>query len=106
MLPQRDFMEKVERVRMHAGFSLPVTSAARCPAHNALVSATGRKGPHTTGRAIDFGVRGAQALTVARIAIEEGFTGIGINQKGGARLVHIDDLPNADGQPRPTIWSY
>lgn len=106
MLPAQDFMEKVEKLRVRLGFPLPVTSAARCPEHNARVSGTGRTGPHTTGRAIDVAVRGSRALEVVRMALGSDFTGIGINQKGGARFIHLDDLPNKDGQPRPWIWSY
>lgn len=106
MLPAQDFMEKVEALRVKLGFPLPVNSAARCPSHNARVSGTGRTGPHTTGRAIDLGVRGSQALSVLRAALEAGFTGIGVNQKGSARFIHLDDLPNAPGQPREWIWSY
>ena len=85
---------------------MPVTSGARCPTHNSNVSATGKTGPHTTGRAIDFGVRGPQALDVIPLALALGFTGIGVNQKGASRFIHVDDLPDAPGQPRPYIWSY
>ena len=106
MLPERDFMDKVEKLRVKVGFSLPVTSAARCPKRNVAVSGTGLDGPHTTGRAIDFGVQGQQALMVLRYALDLGFTGIGVNQKGGKRFVHVDDLPNTMGQPRPWLWSY
>ena len=105
MLPQQDFMDKVEKLRLAVGFPLPVTSAARCPDHNAKVSGTGRTGPHTTGRAIDFGVSGTQAYTVLSAAILAGFTGIGVNQKGGAPFIHIDDLPSVN-RTRPTVWSY
>lgn len=106
MLPKRDFMERAERVRVRCGFSLPVSSAARCPAHNDKVSSTGLYGPHTTGRAIDFSVMGAQALIVVKAMLEEGFTGIGVSQKGNTRFIHGDDLPNTAGSPRPFIWSY
>jgi zinc D-Ala-D-Ala carboxypeptidase len=106
MLPERDFMDKVEKLRVKCGFSLPVTSGARCPQHNAKVSKSGNDGPHTTGRAIDFGVQGQQALQVIRYALEIGFTGIGVNQKGSGRFIHVDDLPNTMGQPRPWVWSY
>ena len=106
MLPKADFMEKVEALRVKLGFPLPVTSAARCATHNAKVSATGASGPHTTGRALDVGVRGENALRVIVEARNMGFTGIGVSQKGAARFIHIDDLPNAEGQPRPTVWSY
>jgi len=105
-LPLQDFMDKVERLRVKFGKSLKVTSAARCPKHNKAVSGTGEAGPHTTGRAIDFGVQGHDALILMRLAMDVGFTGIGVNQKGGGRFIHIDDLPNAAGQPRPWCWSY
>lgn len=107
MLPALDFMQKVERLREAVGFPMPVTSAARCPIHNVTVSATGAAGPHTTGRAIDIGVRGEQALMLVFTALQTGgFTGIGVHQKGASRFIHLDDLYNKDGQPRPTIWSY
>lgn len=106
MLPALDFMDKVEGLREACGFPMSVTSAARCPTHNSRVSSTGKTGPHTTGRAIDLGVRGPQALDVIRHALNLGFTGIGVSQKGGARFIHVDDLPDAPGQPRPYVWSY
>lgn len=106
MLPQVDFMEKIEILRVRVGFPLPVTSAARCPKHNRSVSGTGDDGPHTTGRAIDFGISRQQAYIVMREALTMGFTGIGIQQKGGGRFIHLDDLPDSPRQPRPTVWSY
>jgi zinc D-Ala-D-Ala carboxypeptidase len=106
MLPKQDFMDKVEALRVALGFPLEVSSAARCPKHNAKVSSTGSTGPHTTGRAIDLAVRGAQALRVVQAALAAGFSGIGVQQKGASRFIHIDDLPNTPSCPRPTIWSY
>lgn len=103
MLPKQDFMDKVEELRLSVGFALPVTSAARCPKHNANVSGTGLTGPHTTGRAIDFGVSGSKAYAVLNAALRMGFTGIGVNQKGNGRFIHIDDLT---GPTRPATWSY
>jgi zinc D-Ala-D-Ala carboxypeptidase len=103
MLPAQDFMDKVEKLRIAYGKPLGITSAARCPTHNAKVSKTGATGPHTTGRAIDFDVDRADAYRLAKLAFDHGFTGIGINQKGGGRFIHVDDLADA---PRPTIWSY
>ena len=106
MLPKQDFMERVQRVRDRVGFAMPVTSGARCPAYNALVSHTAEHGPHTTGRAIDLNLRGGQALEVIAAALAEGFTGIGVSQKGAGRFLHLDDLPDGPGCPRPFIWSY
>lgn len=107
MLPPLGLMLKAERVRMRFGKPMRVASAARCPEYNAKVSGTGRTGPHTKG-AIDFTVSGEDALRVVQLMLEEGFTGIGVSQKGphGSRFIHGDDLPDAPGQPRPTIWSY
>ena len=107
MLPAKDFIEKLEAIRVVYEKPMKVNSAARCPEHNAKVSGTGRTGPHTTGRAIDIGVSGNDAHELLRIAMRVGyFTGIGVNQKGNARFIHLDDLPNAPGQPRPWCWSY
>lgn len=106
MLPAQDFMEKIERLRVSVGFALPVSSAARCPEHNAKVSSSGRDGPHTTGRAIDLAVFGSKAHLVLSTAVRMGFTGIGVQQKGGGRFLHLDDLPAADRHPRPYVWSY
>lgn len=100
------FLTELDELRARCGFPLGVTSGYRCATHNQAVSTTGPNGPHTTGRAVDFAVRGAQALEVIRHAQLMGFTGIGVQQKGATRFIHIDNLPNAPGQPRPTIWSY
>ena len=100
------FLAELDELRHRCGFPFPITSGYRCPEHNNAVSTTGWDGPHTTGRAADVGVRGAQALTVVKVAIEMGFTGIGVQQKGATRFIHLDNLPNADRQPRPWIWSY
>jgi zinc D-Ala-D-Ala carboxypeptidase len=102
------FLDRVDMLRDTYQFPLIVSSGYRCPEHNAAVSSTGLTGPHTTGRAVDLLIARGEAFKLLRLAMEPrfGFTGIGVNQKGGARFIHLDDLPNAPGQPRPTIWSY
>lgn len=101
-----DFIDLLDELREQCGFALRVTSGYRCPEHNQAVSTTGPTGPHTTGRAADLGVSREKAYRVLDLALRMGFTGIGLNQKGEARFVHLDDLPNAPGQPRPSCWSY
>lgn len=100
-----DFIDRLERVRVKVGFPMPISSGYRCPEHNSIVSNTGPSGPHTK-RAVDVVLNGQQALTLITVALREGFTGIGVQQKGDARFIHLDDLPNAPGQPRPHVWSY
>jgi len=96
------FLDKLQAIRDVAG-PMVITSGYRSPSYNARVSKTGTTGPHTTGRAVDVAVRGIEAFQVVQQAFEKGMTGIGINQKGKARFIHLDDL--TDG-PRPRIWSY
>jgi uncharacterized protein YcbK (DUF882 family) len=100
------FVELLDELREQCGFKLPVTSGYRCPIHNQRVSSTGANGPHTTGRAADLGVSRQRAHRVLELALKMGFTGIGLNQKGEGRFVHLDDLPDAPRQPRPTTWTY
>lgn len=108
MLPRMESVQRLERLRVRCGFPFTVTSGARCPKHNLEVATTGEGGPHTKGQAFDIAIAGAQALELVDHAREEGFTGIGVKQKGPhqERIIHLDDLPAADGQPRPWIWSY
>jgi len=100
------FMDELQNLRDQFGAGLIVTSGYRCPDHNASVSSTGRNGPHTTGRAVDLGVMGGVAMDVVRIALDLDFTGLGVNQKGSGRFIHLDTLENADGCPRQWMWSY
>ena len=108
LLPKPESRARLERLRERCAFPFIITSGARCAVYNALVSGTGDDGPHTTGQAFDVGVAGEHALRLVDRAREEGFTGVGVKQHGphGKRFIHLDDLPNADGQPRPWIWSY
>lgn len=103
---EESFVDRLDELRALVGFALPITSGYRCPVHNARVSSTGADGPHTTGQAADIAVDRQKAYAVLQAAVSMGFTGVGLNQKGGRRFVHLDTLPNAPGQPRPTVWTY
>lgn len=107
LLPSRAFQDKNERLRRLWGKPLIVSSAKRCPAHNRKVSTTGDNGPHTKD-AIDYVVAPEDVWGFVRLAMNNGFTGIGVHQRGpyDKRFVHLDDLPNEPGQPRPRVWSY
>ena len=99
------FVTELDELRHRLGFALEITSGYRCPTHNSKVSSTGLTGPHTTGRAVDIGVARTRAYEVLQTALLMNFTGIGVQQKGSSRFIHLDNLPNAPGQPRPTLWS-
>lgn len=105
---QPAFLARLEALRTAVGQPLALTSAYRCPTHNQRVSTTGADGPHTTGRAVDVRVAGGVALQLISLALGLGFTGVGVQQTGehAGRFLHLDDLPNGPGQPRPWLWSY
>ena len=100
-----EFMDRLLTLRKKYGKPMTVSSGYRSPEHNVRVSSTGPKGPHTTGRAVDIQIQGSDVLTLTCLAVECGFTGVGWNQKGGGRFVHLDDL-NLPVAPRPTVWTY
>jgi zinc D-Ala-D-Ala carboxypeptidase len=102
----KNFMAKVEVLREQLGFPFPVNSGYRCPEHP-IEARKKAPGAHATGHAIDIGVSGKQAYDLVESAMKSGeFTGIGINQKGGSRFIHLDDIENSPERPRPWIWSY
>ena len=100
-----NFMSKVNAIRHECGFPFTVTSAYRDPEHP-IEARKAKAGAHASGRAIDIAVRGHQAHQLIQVAIKHGMTGIGVQQKGSGRFIHMDDLTEADGFPRPTVWSY
>ncbi len=103
------FMRRIVELRKRLDFPFIVSSAIRCGEHNAAVSPkTGRIGPHTTGHAIDVRVYGYRAFKLLSLVGNYGMTGIGSSQRGPhtARFLHLDDLPELPGQPRPWLWTY
>ena len=107
----QQFMDLLEAVRTDPDWDRPmkVSSAYRCPAHNDSVSSTGFNGPHTTGKAIDIQISGAEAHLLLGVAMGYDFSGIGIAQKGphASRFIHLDTIATGETKgPRPWIWSY
>ena len=105
----KDFRIKLNILRYKCGFPFIISSGYRCPVHNKAVAKTGDAGPHTTGRAVDIKVYGADTYLLLKEVFSLGFfNGVGIKQHGsvGSRYVHIDDLTEEDGFPRPRVFSY
>jgi zinc D-Ala-D-Ala carboxypeptidase len=101
-----DFMAKVEFLREQLGFPFVVSSAYRCPDHPIEAKKTSGPGAHSTGRAIDIAVQGEKAHQLLKKAFSMGIGGIGVNQKGSGRFIHLDDLDETDNHTRPWVWSY
>ncbi len=96
-LPPQAFQDRLERFRVHFwGRPMRLTSAYRCPEHNAKVSRTGLTGPHTKG-AVDVAVSQADQHAFLTAAFAFGWEGIGIAERQG--FVHLDGLGRR-------IWTY
>jgi zinc D-Ala-D-Ala carboxypeptidase len=100
-----DFMQQLTLLREAWGKPMVITSAYRHPTHP-IEARKDKPGAHTTGRAVDIAVQGEDALNLLELILIHDFTGVGIQQKGSGRFIHIDNLQHQEGWPRPTIWSY
>ena len=95
-------IDLVQNARNELG-PLSITSAYRCPSHNASVSSTGEAGPHTTGHALDISVKDSQHRKELIDYFATKVTGLGIAKS----FIHIDNLTADDGfEMRPNAWKY
>jgi len=108
-----DTMDRLQLMRTKLHRPITISSGYRHITHPVEARKTDeegnpRGGPHYTGRAVDVAARGAEAFQVLEMALEVGFTGIGIQQKGEKRFIHLDDIQSFQKfhVPRPWIWSY
>ena len=97
------FMDRLNELRLKCGFPFRVTSGYRCTEHPVEAKKGTKSGAHTTGKAVDIACEGALAYILVQQALAMQFKGIGVNQKGGGRFIHLDDM---ESNTRPTIWSY
>lgn len=98
-------LQKLDALREAFGKPIILNSAYRCPEYNNQIGATQA---HASGHAVDVKVSGKDCLELLRLAIKQGFTGFGLKQKGdyNGRFLHLDDLHQDAGRPRPHIWTY
>lgn len=95
------FMRKLQHLRSVYGKPMRIPSGFRDSSHPAERGKE-RPGEHTTGRAADVAVQGADALRLVQLAVNMGFSRIGVQQKGDGRFIHLGDSPEFP----PGIWSY
>ena len=101
-----EFMAMLQQLRTAYGSPMFITSGYRDKTHP-IEAKKSRPGAHATGQAADIGVDRSDAYKVLKLALEIGFTGIGIKQKGSGRFLHLDNIePDTKDFLRPTIWSY
>jgi uncharacterized protein YcbK (DUF882 family) len=99
-----EFMACLQRLRLAYGKPMKITSGFRDRTHP-VEARKASTGAHALGRACDVAVTGADAIRLMVLAVEMGFTGIGVQQKGEGRFIHLDDVPS-NQLPRPSLWSY
>lgn len=99
------FMELIIILRERCGFPFIVTSAYRCPKHP-IEARKSSPGAHSSGKAMDIKADGKRAHKLLQEALDMGFLGIGVNQKGNhaQRFIHVD--MDTSQPSRPWVWSY
>lgn len=103
-----DFMDDLQTLREDYCRPMRITSGYRHPTHP-VEAGKARPGAHALGVAVDVAVAHVDALALLHFALEHGFEGIGVAQKGdpSGRYLHLDMAPRDNpNRPRPAIWSY
>ena len=103
----QDFIDKLNILRDTYGKPMTISSGYRDSTHPVEAAKKDpTAGAHVSGKAADILIDRADAFKLLSLAFVVGFTGIGVNQKGGARFLHLDTIEGSPARPRPTIWSY
>ena len=103
----QSFIDRLNNLREAYGKPMTISSGYRDSTHPVEAMKKDPKGgAHVSGEAADILIERGNAFKLLSLAFLIGFTGIGVNQKGGARFLHLDTLENSPTRPRPTIWSY
>lgn len=97
-----EFMAKLQALRIAYSKPMKITSGYRCKDHP-IEAKKAAPGAHASGCACDIGVEGKEAHQILKLAFAAGFSGIGVQQKGTGRFIHLDTLESG---PRPNVWSY
>jgi zinc D-Ala-D-Ala carboxypeptidase len=103
----QNFIDKLNNLREAYGKPMTISSGYRDATHPVEAAKKDpTAGAHVSGKASDILIDRADAFKLLSLAFVVGFTGIGVNQKGGARFLHLDTIESSPARPRPTIWSY
>lgn len=98
---KKEFMDKLQELRNKFGKSIIISSGFRSVKHS-IEAKKLQGGYHTKGLACDISCGSLNAYHIVKIALEVGFTGIGVNQKGNGRFIHLDLRPKKES----LIYSY
>lgn len=91
-----------QELRDSCGFALSVSSGYRCLNHP-VEAKKSKPGTHPKGLAVDFAVSHAKARTlISKAVANPKLKGLGINQKGAGRFIHVDIGPGREN----LVWTY
>tara|TARA_S200000501_G_C20826920_1_gene745352 strand:- start:99 stop:530 length:432 start_codon:yes stop_codon:yes gene_type:complete len=100
------FLDSITQLRIKCNFPFTISSWYRHETHS-IEKNKKEPGVHTLGLACDIAVDRERAYIVLKEAMAMGcFLGIGFQQKGSGRFIHLDMASAEYGILRPTIWSY
>jgi zinc D-Ala-D-Ala carboxypeptidase len=103
---QDRFIDVAQELRDEVGFALVCSSGYRCADHP-IESRKASPGEHSEGTCADFLVSHQSAVALLKAAAAHpAVTGIGVNQKGDGRFLHIGIGEPKPSRPRPHLWSY
>lgn len=96
-----EFMEKLQTLRTAYGKPMRITSGYRHPTHPVEARKTHSNGEHTQGMCCDVACSdGSTRFNLVRLALELGFTRIGIAKN----FVHLG--LGGKGLPNNVLWDY
>ena len=101
---KEELLNRLQALRTFLNFSFVVSSGYRC---QSILSKQKNLSLVRTLQvlAVDILCRGTEAYKIITHAQEYGL-GIGVNQKGNSRFIHLDIADHTEEKPRPTVWSY
>ena len=101
-----ELIDALQHLRTIIGQPFIITSGYRCPQHP-IEAAKSEPGVHSLGVAADIAADSYLARSITSHALlRPSWTGIGINQKGNKRFVHLDRAVNDPPRVRPAFWTY
>ena len=95
---QEDFMVDLQILRSAFGKPMTITSGYRSILHSVERNKPNGGGTHTQGIAADIAVFGQDRYKLVRLAMDFGFTGIGVHKS----FIHLDRRPTEN----TTMWGY
>jgi len=91
----KEFLIELQKLREAVDMPLTITSGYRCSEHP-IEARKSTPGQHNKG-AVDIAAQGSSAVHILKVALDHGWTGIGINVPS---FIHLDR------REEPTIWKY